>query len=78
MTQIAFGTFNAGESCPMHSHETMDEYFFFLKGTGTYIIGEETVDLEENLLVEVPAGIAHQLQADRGEKLEFIYWGVAK
>lgn len=78
LTQIAFGRFEKDESCPVHVHPTMDEYFFILNGKGTYIIGEEMVDLEPNMLIEIPAGTEHQLLADKDNHLEFIYWGVAK
>ena len=78
LTQIAFGKFEVGESCPKHAHATMDEYFFIQAGKGTYKVGEETISLHPQTLVEVPAGVEHQLFADKGSILEFIYWGVAK
>lgn len=78
LTQIAFGKFEAGESCPKHVHSSMDEYFFIQGGKGTYKVGEETISLCPQMLVEIPAGVEHQLFADKGSFLEFIYWGVAK
>lgn len=77
LTQIAFGKFEPGESCPLHLHQTMDEYFFFLDGIGTYIIGDESLSIEPRMLIEIPAGTQHQLIADNGTTLEFIYWGVS-
>lgn len=77
LTQIAFGRFEIGESCPEHKHTTMDEYFFFTQGKGTYIIGDDQISIEPNTLIEVPANTTHLLVADKGEALEFVYWGVA-
>ncbi|MCF8275182.1 MAG: cupin domain-containing protein [Flavobacteriales bacterium] len=78
LTQIAYGTFQMGESCPMHKHQTMDEYFYFIKGHGTYLIDDEVVETEPCMLVNIPAESNHQLLANKNESLEFIYWGVAK
>ncbi len=76
-TQFAFGVFKPGEVCETHTHPTMFEYFFFIKGIGTYRIGDSIIDLKPNTFLEIPAGIEHSLHADKGETLEFVYWGVA-
>lgn len=77
LTQIAFSRFLPDEQTPMHSHQSMDEYFFFLSGQGRYIIAEETIVLQPKMLIEIPAGTNHQLIADKPDGLEFLYWGVA-
>lgn len=76
-TQIAYGVFEPGEICEAHTHPTMFEYFFFIKGKGSYIIDEEKYDINEHTFLEIPAGYKHSLHADKNERLEFIYWGVA-
>lgn len=76
-TQIAYGVFKPGEVCETHIHPTMYEYFFFIKGVGTYIIGEQKVDLQPNTFLEIPPGVQHSLHADKGKTLEFVYWGIA-
>ena len=77
LTQIAVGHFQPGESCPEHQHESMFEYFYFTKGCGTYQVGTKSIVLEPNTLVEIPPKTDHQLFADKGEQLEFLYWGVS-
>ena len=77
LTQIAIGCFQPGESCPMHQHESMFEYFYFTSGTGTYIIENERISLKPKMLIEIPPRTQHQLVADSDEQLEFIYWGVS-
>lgn len=76
-TQFAFGVFKPGEVCETHLHPTMFEYFFFIKGKGTYIIEDSIIDLAPNTFLEIPAGKEHSLHADKGETLEFVYWGIA-
>lgn len=78
LTQIAHGEFQIGESCPMHHHPTMDEYFYFIRGRGTYVIGGDRFGVEPSTLVEIPAGTTHQLLADKNDVLEFVYWGVSR
>lgn len=76
-TQVAYGIFQPGEVCEEHVHPTMFEYFFFIKGKGTYFIENESYELKENFFLEIPAGLKHSLHANKGDVLEFIYWGVA-
>lgn len=76
-TQIAYGVFEVGEVCETHIHPTMYEYFFFIKGRGTYKVGEQIINLIPQTFLEIPAGVEHSLHADKAEKLEFVYWGIA-
>ena len=75
LTQFAYGKLGAGESIPSHQHPTMEEYFYFLKGKGTYTISDITIDLREGVAVRIPAGSMHILEAE--EDLEFLYFGIA-
>lgn len=76
-TQIAYGSFKPGEICQEHLHPTMEECFFFLKGTGIYIVGDERIELINGTFLRIPAGVRHTLIAMGTEPLEFVYWGVA-
>ncbi|MEO6915391.1 MAG: cupin domain-containing protein [Chitinophagaceae bacterium] len=75
LTQFAFGKLRSGESIPAHIHPTMEEFFFFLKGKGTYVISDTLVELTPGIAVRIPAGSAHTMHAD--EDLEFVYFGIA-
>ena len=76
-TQVAYGVFQPGEVCESHVHETMFEYFFFLKGEGTYKIEGVDYGISANSFLEIPAGFRHSLHANKGQTLEFVYWGIA-
>lgn len=77
LTQFAYGKFEPGETCSKHSHPTMEEIFYFLKGEGTYIIGDKEYELKPGTFLRIPAGVEHELKATGNEKLEFVYFGIA-
>ena len=77
LTQFAYGVFEPGEKCSMHTHPTMDECFFFFKGTGTYTIDGSVYALQPNAFLRIPAGTPHELEANGSSTLEFVYFGIA-
>ncbi|GAB3930821.1 cupin domain-containing protein [Mucilaginibacter myungsuensis] len=77
LTQFAYGVMSKGDRSGRHSHATMDEYFFFIKGKGIYHIADELIDLLPTTFVRIPAGTEHELINDHNEPLEFVYFGVA-
>lgn len=77
ITQVAYGQFSSVDSCELHVHSTMEEYFFFIKGTGVYEIGSQLVDIEPGVFIRIPAGVPHRLEANSAYPLEYVYFGVA-
>jgi mannose-6-phosphate isomerase-like protein (cupin superfamily) len=77
ITQVAYGTFSQTDYCELHAHATMEECFFFMKGTGTYVVAEQHIQLEPGVFVRIPAGVLHRLEATGPETLEYVYFGVA-
>ena len=77
VTQIAYGEFSRNHYCELHTHPTMEEYFFFLKGTGVYVVGDQLIDLQSGVFVRIPAGVPHRLEATSVEPLEYVYFGIA-
>lgn len=77
VTQVAYGTFSRADFCELHTHLTMEECFFFMKGTGAYVVDNQTIDLEPGVFVRIPAGVPHRLEATGTEPLEYVYFGVA-
>jgi len=76
LTQFAYGRFQPGEYCEKHTHETMEEFFFFLDGTGEYLVNGETIYLKKGVFLRIPAKVAHELKATGDQPLEFIYFGI--
>lgn len=77
LTQVAYGMFAPTDFCDLHTHPTMEECFFFLKGQGVYTVGEQHIPLQEGVFVRIPAGVPHRLEATGPEPLEYVYFGVA-
>lgn len=77
LTQFAYGKFKPGEKCENHSHPTMEELFYFLKGTGIYSVGNQKITLKPGLFLRIPANTNHELVNSGLEDLEFVYFGIA-
>ena len=77
VTQVAYGTFAPTDYCELHTHPTMEECFFFTKGTGIYVVGDQIIRLKPGVFVRIPAGVPHRLETTGAEPLEYVYFGVA-
>jgi len=60
-----------------HSHETMDEIFYFTDGSGEIEINEEIEKVKTGDRIIVPAGHIHQIRNFGETELKFIGLGVA-
>ncbi|HWB26796.1 MAG TPA: NAD-dependent epimerase/dehydratase family protein [Chitinophagaceae bacterium] len=77
LTQFAYGEFLPGENCAEHLHPTMEECFYFIKGSGIYIIDGIEFTITPGSFLRIPPGKLHSLMATGDKKLEFVYFGVA-
>ena len=58
-----------------HVHDRYDETYYFLSGTGTITLEEETSPINPGTVAIIPAGVPHSLEADSGSELEFVIFG---
>jgi mannose-6-phosphate isomerase-like protein (cupin superfamily) len=58
-----------------HVHDGYDEAYYFISGTGTITLGEETNPVSPGTVAVIPAGVPHSLEADQGSELEFVIFG---
>jgi mannose-6-phosphate isomerase-like protein (cupin superfamily) len=58
-----------------HVHVGYDEVYYFLSGSGTITLGEETRPVAPGTAAVIPAGVPHSLQADPETELEFVIFG---
>lgn len=77
LTQFAHATLNPGEQSGLHVHDTMDEYFYFLSGIGTYVINEKEVEVSSTSFSFIPAGASHNLVNTGNQPLQFVYFGIS-
>ena len=59
-----------------HVHAGYDEVYYFLSGTGTITLAEETTAVKPGTVAIIPAGVPHSLEADPGLELEFVIFGI--
>jgi len=77
LTQLALGKLMPGETISAHSHNSMEEIFYFLKGEGVYMVDNKKLQVSPSIVVRIPAGVQHSLTAIGITALEFIYFGIA-
>ena len=78
LTQFAWSRFDSGDSCSLHSHPSMDEYFFVYKGNGFYEIENEMLAIKEGDFIRIPSNTSHKLIIGENDSfLELIYFGIA-
>jgi mannose-6-phosphate isomerase-like protein (cupin superfamily) len=58
-----------------HLHVAYDEVYYVLSGNGSITMNGETHALRPGAAVVIPAGVAHGLEADPGDVLEFVIFG---
>ncbi len=75
VTQVAVATFPECGEIELHSHATMYEAFFVLRGRATYRIGEAAFDVGPDDFFFVPPGVSHNLRVTSPPHQVF-YWGI--
>lgn len=58
-----------------HVHDGYDEVYYFLAGTGTITLGNETTSVHPGTVAIIPAGVPHGLEATSESGLEFVIFG---
>ncbi len=75
LTQVAYGILTSEDIVEFHEHASMHEYYYFLEGRGTFILGEQEIIVEADTFVHVPSGLKHKLTTTDG--IKFFYFGLA-
>lgn len=75
ITQIARASLKAGESVEEHCHQTMDEHFLSLEGSGYIYVGGNRVTFSSGTYILIKAGSKHRVEAI--SNLSFMTIGVA-
>lgn len=58
-----------------HYHLAYEETYYFLSGSGTLTIEQETFAVTPGTVAVIPSGKVHALVSNSGEPLEFIIFG---
>ena len=66
-----------GKTHKAHSHESMEEIFYFTEGEGEVRVGEEIEPVGPGDRVIVPATVEHQVKNTGNTELKYIGLGIA-
>ena len=66
-----------GRTHAAHSHETMEEYFYFTEGEGEVILNEEIIPVGTGDRVIIPAKSTHKVKNTGDKELLYIGLGIA-
>ncbi len=58
-----------------HFHKAYDEIYYVLSGTGRLTLENQTHMLRPGTIVNIPAGVTHDLESSDDTPLEFIIFG---
>jgi mannose-6-phosphate isomerase-like protein (cupin superfamily) len=73
--QLAYGKLLANQQIDNHMHETMEEIFIFISGTGIFNIDDIEFDIQKESIFRVPVKTQHNILALTD--IEFYYFGVS-
>ncbi len=73
---VALGTQQVpvGGRIPIHRHAQMDEVFFVVEGSGTFILNDARLTVEKGATIFIPKGAWHGF--DKGDKEMVLLWAV--
>ena len=75
LTQAAVGSLLKGQFVANHSHPTMVEFYFFIKGKAKLTIDNIEYSCKKDTFIKIPKNSIHSLMAIT--PISFIYWGIA-
>lgn len=76
VTQVAVATFDTPFETDLHRHPTMYEVYYFLEGSATYTVGDQTWEVGPGDLLVVPPDTPHR-QVVTNPPHRTLYWGIA-
>ena len=71
--------YEPGQVTPLHIHPDDDEVVFCIEGKGAVTFEErDAVPLAPGAVVNLPAGLAHRIEAAPDSRMVVVYWALAK
>jgi len=61
-----------GQEQKVHAHREEDKIYYVLSGQGTFVIDDESRELDEQRIVFAPAGSNHGVKNTSGERLTLL------
>ena len=71
--------YEPGQMTPLHLHPDHDEVVFCIEGRGAVTFPERAaVSMEPGIVVNLPAGLAHRIEAAPDSRMVVVYWAPAQ
>lgn len=61
-----------GQEQKVHTHRAEDKLYYVLAGRGSFVVGDETQELGERMMVFAPAGAQHGVKNTSAERLTLL------
>jgi mannose-6-phosphate isomerase-like protein (cupin superfamily) len=61
-----------GQEQKVHAHEGEDKIYYVLDGRGSFVVGDETLELSRGQIVLAPAGAPHGVKNAGGQRLTLL------
>ncbi len=75
---VLYNKLEAGKSSRPHSHDSCDELYYVVDGTGTLKVDEETKVVKTGDLVVIPKNSCHSITNESDTPIEFLTIGFRK
>ena len=70
--------FEPGQEQKTHAHAGSDKIYYVLEGKGTFQIGTESQELQEQMIVMAPSGVEHGVVNTSNEQLVVLVYMAPK
>ena len=65
-----------GQAQHAHTHDGQDKFYFVVEGTGAFVVGDETRQAGEGMIIWAPAGVTHGV-TNTGDRRLVLLVGIA-
>ena len=69
---VSMTVIHPGKQTRGHTHENVEEVYFFIEGNGKMVVGEKEVDIKQGDIVTIPLGSFHQVKNTSESDLKLI------
>jgi quercetin dioxygenase-like cupin family protein len=66
---VGLNAFEPGQEHRLHDHPGMDKLYHVISGRGLFLLADRTEPMAAGMLLVAPAGVAHGIRNDSGERL---------
>jgi quercetin dioxygenase-like cupin family protein len=69
---VGLNCLEPNQTQPVHAHDGADKFYFVVKGSGSFTVGDEVKTVEAGTVVIAPAGVPHGVTNNSTERLSLL------